>query len=235
LEALVARLLELSAVDARTGRRRLPPERVLCEELGVSRGALREQLAVLERLGFLRRTQGRGTYLTKPPYDFVRTFFGIARALGYLSDAEFSEARMLLEEAVAEAAAHRATRAQVTALRRDVDRMVAAQEADDTDGAHEADVAFHERLHSIVDNSVLRFLQEGLRQTLRDDIAARRRDAAAKGATKEEAGFLTSGVHYEIVDAVEAGDPDRARLAMRRHFRGDGDADADGGRLSRSA
>jgi GntR family transcriptional repressor for pyruvate dehydrogenase complex len=219
LEAFVARLLELSTVDKAGGGRRLPPERVLCEELGVSRGALREQLAVLERLGFLRRVQGRGTYLTKPPYDFVRTFFAIARGLGYLTDAEFAESRVLLEEAITEQAARRATPAQIAALRREVDRMVALHEAGDWAGAHDADVAFHERLHAMIDNSVLRFLQEGLRPVLRDDIAARRLEVA-KGAARPDAEQRTDGVHYEIVDAIEAHDPERARVAMRRHFGG---------------
>lgn len=219
LDAFVARLLELSTADKDTGKRRLPPERELCEALGVSRGALRERLAVLERLGFLRRTQGRGTYLTKPPYDFVRTFFTIARALGYLTDAEFAESRVLLEEAIAEAAARHATPAQVTALRRDVDRMVASHEAGDEAGARDADVAFHEHLQAMVDNSVLRFLEEGLRPVLRDDIAARRREVAGAAADSEST-QLTDRVHYEIVDAIEARDPERARRAMRRHFGG---------------
>lgn len=219
LEALVARLRELATLDEDTGRRRLPPERVLGEALRMSRGALREQLSVLERLGFIDRTQGRGTYLASPSYDFVRTYFRIARDLGYLTDAEFSESRLLLEEALAEAAARRATPEQVAELRSDVDRMVASQAAGDFEDAHEADVAFHRRLQLIVDNSVLRFIHEGLSHVLRDDIAARRQEVAERG-TGPDGRVRTDSVHYEIVDAIAAGDPDGARLAMRRHFGG---------------
>lgn len=213
LEALVARLIELATVDETTGMRRLPPERELCEALGMSRGALREQLAVLERLGFLVRTQGRGTYLSSPSYDFVRTFFAIARELGHLTDVEFSESRVLLEEALAEAAAHRATPDEIAALRAEVDRMVAAQAAGDSTDAREADIAFHRRLQTVVDNSVLRFLHEGLSHVLRDDIAARRRAVAAAPSDAR-----TDSIHYEIVDAIAARDPAGARSAMRRHF-----------------
>lgn len=214
LEALVARLLELATVDEETGRRRLPPERELCEALGMSRGALREQLAVLERLGFLHRTQGRGTYIENPSYDFVRTFFAIARELGYLTDAEFSESRVLLEEALAEAAALRATPEQIAALRADVDRMVASHAAGDAEDAQDADVAFHRRLQRVVDNTVLRFLHEGISHVLRDDIGARRLEVARGSAN----GHRTDSIHYEIIDAIEARDPVGARLAMRRHF-----------------
>ncbi|MCC2031663.1 FadR/GntR family transcriptional regulator [Microbacterium allomyrinae] len=219
LEVLVGRLLALATVDADTGRRRLPPERELGEALGMSRGMLREQLAVLERLGFLHRTQGRGTFIENPSYDFVRTFFAIARELGYLTDAEFSESRVLLEEALAEAAAHRATPEQIAALRDDVDRMVASDAAGDAEDAHDADVAFHRRLQRVVDNSVLRFLHEGLSHVLRDDIAQRRLEVA-KGGEDGNAPDRTDSVHYEIVDAIEARDPAGARLAMRRHFGG---------------
>ncbi|MFD4960082.1 FadR/GntR family transcriptional regulator [Microbacterium sp. NPDC058389] len=215
LELLVARLIELATIDETIGMRRLPPERELCDALGMSRGTLREQLAVLERLGFLTRTQGRGTYLSNPSYDFVRTFFAIARELGHLTDDEFSESRVLLEEALAEAAARRATPDEVAELRAVVDRMVASQAAGDSHDAQEADVAFHRRLQTVVDNSVLQFLHEGLSHVLRDDIAARR---LAVAEAPED--VRTDSIHYEIVDAIAAGDPAGARSAMRRHFGG---------------
>lgn len=212
----MTRLLELATIDEATGLRRLPPERDLGDALGMSRGMLREQLAVLERLGFLRRRQGHGTFIENPSYDFVRTFFSISRELGYLTDAEFAESRVLLEEAVAEAAAHRATPDQIAALRGDVDRMVASHEAGDDDDAQEADVSFHRRLQRVVDNSVLRFLHESLSHVLRDDIAARRLEVAQGAGARHR----TDHIHYEIIDAIEAHDPVGARLAMRRHFGG---------------
>jgi len=218
LEALVARLVELSTVDEETGRRRIPPEREVGEALGMSRGALREQLAVLERLGFLERVQGRGTYIENPTYDFVRTFFSISRELGYFTDAEFSESRALLEEALAESAVERATPEQIAALRGDIDRMIAATEAGDEEAASDADLQFHRRLQLVGGNSVLRFLHEGFSRALRDDIQSRRREAAAGTRLLADGAPLTDHVHYDIVDAIEARDPVAARLAMRRHF-----------------
>ncbi|MBL4768628.1 MAG: GntR family transcriptional regulator, partial [Rhodobacteraceae bacterium] len=46
---------------------RLPPERSLCETLGVSRAELRKALLVLESSGVLARQIGRGTFLAKKP------------------------------------------------------------------------------------------------------------------------------------------------------------------------
>lgn len=213
LDGFVNRLLALATIDDETGARRLPPERELGEELGMSRGALREQLAVLERLGFLRRTQGRGTYLDTPSYGFVRTYFTIARSLGYIADSDVSEARVMVEEAVAEAAARSATPDEVAALREALDRMEAGERDGDVAGVHEADADFHRRLLQIVDNPVLKFLQEGLRRALNDDMRARR-EQVERGRAGDE--FDRS--HAEIIDAIVARDPEAARLAMRRHF-----------------
>ncbi len=45
---------------------RLPPERQLCGDFGVSRATLRQALDELEARGLIMRHQGRGTFVTKP-------------------------------------------------------------------------------------------------------------------------------------------------------------------------
>lgn len=219
LETLVSRLVALAVEEEGSSARRLPPERELGDALGMSRGALREHLAVLERLGFLHRTQGRGTYIDAPGDDFVRSYFTIARELGYLTDSQFAESRVLLEEAVAEAAAARATATDVARLRELVDQMVAATRSGDHEAAFEADVAFHRRLQSMVDNPVLRLIHDGLSHVLRETIRVRRLDAVAVETPDADGVLRTDSVHYPIVDALEAGDAEAARAAMREHFR----------------
>ncbi len=49
---------------AYTEGERLPPEPELCERFGVSRITVRRAVADLERLGFVRRQQGRGTFVS---------------------------------------------------------------------------------------------------------------------------------------------------------------------------
>ncbi|MDR5699410.1 FadR/GntR family transcriptional regulator [Agromyces aerolatus] len=218
LETLVTRLVALATVEEGTTARRLPPERELGEALGMSRGMLREQLAVLERLGFLHRTQGRGTYIDTPGDDFVRSYFAIARELGYLTDDQFAESRMLLEEALAEAAATRATPDDVAHLRVLVDRMVDATRAGDHEAAFEADVAFHRHLQAMVDNPVLHLMHEGLSHVLRETIRVRRLEAVAVEQPDDNGVLRTDSVHYPVVEAIEARDPEAARAAMRQHF-----------------
>ncbi|WP_336630860.1 MULTISPECIES: FadR/GntR family transcriptional regulator [unclassified Microbacterium] len=218
LEELVSRLLTLATPEPGNDARRLPPERELGEALGMSRGALREQLSVLERLGFLHRTQGRGTYIDTPSDDFVRSYFTIARELGYLTDEQFAESRVMLEEAVAETAAVRASTEEIADLRADVDRMIAATMSDDHEAAFEADVTFHRRLQSMVDNPVLHLMHDGLSHVLREAIRFRRLEAVAVEPVDANGVRRTDSVHYAIVEAIEARDPEAARLAMRQHF-----------------
>ncbi|HXH34784.1 MAG TPA: FCD domain-containing protein [Plantibacter sp.] len=218
LEALVGKLLELATPEPGTTARRLPPERELGEALEMSRGALREQLAVLERLGFLYRTQGRGTYLDAPGDGFVRSWFTVSRQLGYLTDEQFARSRMMVEVTVAEAAAGLVTDDEIALLRDDVDRMIAATLAGDHEAALEADVTFHSRLNTIVDDPILRLMHEGFSHVLRETIRARRLQAIEVERPDMDGVRKTDSVHHAVVDALAARDPDAARAAMHQHF-----------------
>ena len=46
---------------------RLPSERQLCDEYGVSRATVREAFRELDRAGLIRTIAGRGTFVTRPP------------------------------------------------------------------------------------------------------------------------------------------------------------------------
>ena len=61
---------------------RLPPERDLCLELGISRATLRQALADLDDRGLVTRHQGRGTFVARPrvQQDLDR-FFSLGEAL----------------------------------------------------------------------------------------------------------------------------------------------------------
>jgi DNA-binding FadR family transcriptional regulator len=216
LAGLVESLISEAINEESTGRLRLPTERALGASLDVSRGALREQLATLEILGFLDRTQGRGTYLETPDAGFFQLYFRLALRLGHISSKQFTQAREMLEMAVVEQAATVATPAEVATLRSHVDRMVEATSRGDVAKAISADFDFHRSLFELVDNPIFNFLQDGLRDVLRDIVADRRRRALDVVESTED--FITDLVHYEITDALANNDVDAARFAMRHHF-----------------
>src|SRR3954468_5370004 len=54
---------------------RLPAERVLCEELGISRGSLRQALRVLASIGYVQIRAAPGAQAREPRAHPLRTWF----------------------------------------------------------------------------------------------------------------------------------------------------------------
>jgi DNA-binding FadR family transcriptional regulator len=74
---------------------RLPPERVLCQQFGVTRGALRKALAELEGDGLIWRHVGRGTFIGARP---VLNLADVAYLGELASPAQVMMARLAIEE-----------------------------------------------------------------------------------------------------------------------------------------
>ncbi|MCA1187377.1 MULTISPECIES: FadR/GntR family transcriptional regulator [unclassified Saccharopolyspora] len=218
LSFLVRSLAEQATPEPGTDLLRLPTERELVSSLDISRGALREQLSMLEMLGFLTRTQGRGSYLGVPDAGFIQLYFDLSNELGQLGGGQFRSAREMLEISMSEAAARLATADDVEVLRDLVDEMVRASGAGEDDRALEADLDFHRRLFTIVDNPIFTLLHDGLSHVLRDEVVDRRRVAVARAPLAPGEERVIDTVHYGIVDAVENRDGEAARAAMRHHF-----------------
>jgi len=74
---------------------RLPPERELSQQLGVSRSALREALRTLEISGVIQLRKGRngGAFITRGNFDAVTANFRDLLTLGNLKFEELAEAR----------------------------------------------------------------------------------------------------------------------------------------------
>ena len=92
---------------------RLPAERVLAEEFGVSRSTLRNSLGVLEAEGRIWRHVGRGTFVgERPSVDAP----ALSALVNQTHPEEVMEVRLALEPRIASLAARRATAAWVFSL-----------------------------------------------------------------------------------------------------------------------
>src|SRR5512145_667952 len=102
---------------------RLPPERDLAKQLGVSRPSVREALIALEVEGFVEVRMGSGVYVTDRRAG--------PSAGGHAAEAgpfELIRARWVIESECAALAARNATKAQVKAIEEALDRMQAARD-----------------------------------------------------------------------------------------------------------
>jgi len=84
---LYLRIAETLIRDIRAGRltegARLPPEREMARDMGVSVGTLRHALVELQSKGLLTRIQGSGNYIRSAPSpDHIYAFFRLERVEG---------------------------------------------------------------------------------------------------------------------------------------------------------
>ena len=79
---IASRMEELIASGRWSEGDRVPPERELCQDFGVSRATLRQALGELEERGLITRHQGRGTFVTRPRVQLPRAgVFSIRAAI----------------------------------------------------------------------------------------------------------------------------------------------------------
>lgn len=186
---------------------RLPAERELSLQLGVSRPSLREALVALEIEGTVEIRLGAGVYVMaspdRPP--------GCTVALGE-SPSELMHGRMTIEGPIAVLACARMTPAILATLRGTVERMRAAIAGggDPVDG----DRLFHVTIARQSGNGLLARivgdLFDGRHSRLSTRISTRfeSRDTWAAALSEHEA----------VLAALEAADPLLAEAAMRRHL-----------------
>ncbi|QDL91536.1 FadR family transcriptional regulator [Paroceanicella profunda] len=190
---------------------RLPTEQGLIAEFGVSRTVIREAISGLRADGLVEPRHGVGVFvLDRPaPPPGLEMLRGSLDRLS--SIIEILELRTAAEIEAAGLAAERASPAQQARIREscaEIDRAVLRGER-----AEAADFAFHLTIMEATNNPLFpEFLQFlGQRTIPRSQISS----------TVPE-GYLEriQAEHMAIVDAIAAGDTDRARSTMRTHLRG---------------
>src|SRR5829696_2247481 len=125
------RLLEHLRAEIIAGRlapgARLPPERALAEEFGLSRPIVREVLSGLQEQALVDIQPARGTFVRAPSAaDGARSLESQLRRRNATAR-EVMDARLMLEAQAARLAALHATDAEVAALERCVADMEAAE------------------------------------------------------------------------------------------------------------
>ena len=188
---------------------RLPPERELCERLGVSRTVVREALNLLEARGLISIEHGRGAVVSGGNTDAVRDALEVVLRVRPKVLWELLEMRAILEVGISGLAAERATEEDTDAMRVQLERMAAL--IDVPEGYVDADVEFHALLARAARNGVLLTMLEPIVDLLRASrrVSASRRPGSALRAL---------GEHEEILRRVEAGDAGGAEREMRAHL-----------------
>jgi DNA-binding FadR family transcriptional regulator len=186
---------------------RLPSERDLALQLGVSRPSLREALIALEVEGYIEVHMGSGIYVC--PLPTPEGEIDLASEEGPL---ELIRARGMLEGEVAAAAAKNASKAQLDAIEEALQSMVTDTRA----GRNplQSDRLFHIRVAEATGNSVLVGLVAQLFDARLGALFNRLHSHFDHDVVWHEA----IEEHGRVMKALRARDPELARAAMRRHM-----------------
>ncbi len=193
---------------------RLPPERELAIELGVSRPSLREAIQKLASKGMVTSRQGGGTYVTDA---LESTFFDPWQEMmgSYPNLREdMLEFRRMLEGQAAEWAAERATDADLQRLDQSFLALQASFESDDTARRSDADIAFHQAVGDASHNVLLGHLSAALLRLMHDNIRLNLGELKMVPAASR----LLMSQHAAIHSAVRERKPQAARSAAETHI-----------------
>lgn len=203
---------------------RLPVEKDLAAELGVSRGSLREAVRALAILGVVETRQGDGTYVTALDASLLLAPLRFLADLQGPEDSAYLLAvRRMLEPESAALAAPRITDDQLErlgALLDEMDGLLASGNESDIETFIAVDTEFHRQIAQASGNPALAAIVDGLvSQTLRTRLW---RAISASGTVRD-----TQGEHRAILTALARRDPERARIRMAVHVLGVEDFAAD--------
>jgi len=189
---------------------RLPPERDLAKQLGVSRPSVREALIALEVEGLVEVRIGSGIYVQRP--GAMRNGDETSAVHAEAGPFELLRARHVIESECAALAAKSARKAQIAAIEEAV--AVMQREFDAHTQPLAGDQLFHIRIAEATGNgalvAVVKMLWEERTGPLYKQLEHHYDSPALWIAAMAE--------HRAIVAAIAAHDADGARTAMQRHL-----------------
>ena len=192
---------------------RLPCERQLSEQFGVSRAVVREALRGLEANGLVTIKLGArgGAFVTAPTIQQVGEGIADLLTVSVIGPEEVAEARHMFELSIVPLVCERADEQDVVDLLEICDRAAAMLESDD-ECRMSVCADFHIRMARAAHNSAIEMLARSLHgQFLTSLVGARESGAVA-------AGRANAREHRNFILAVQCGNCEAARAMMSRHL-----------------
>lgn len=132
----------------------IPPEPVLCTQLGVSRTAVREAMRTLAALGIVEVKRGNGTFISTPS-EMATEFLSLAFMLVPKSRTHLLELRRVIEQACGQLVVEHATDEDVGKLSRQIEDFAGAVESKvPAQELRALDIEFHDLLFDATHNPI---------------------------------------------------------------------------------
>jgi GntR family transcriptional repressor for pyruvate dehydrogenase complex len=189
---------------------RLPAERDLALQVGVSRPTVRAGLRTLGALGVVRSRRGSGTYIPDGPPTLGAEALSFLAALHKFTVDDVYEARRILEVGAAGLAAERATPDQLATLADEVAGLFASLNDRQVFLVH--DINFHRGIAAASGNPIVASLVEMVAALFYEQ----RRTTAERAVDRNLRD--SADAHRHIYQAIRARDAERARRLMSEHL-----------------
>lgn len=188
---------------------RLPAERELARQFGVSRTVVREAVRALQAKGLLEVHTGSGTVVCSPSAAAVSQSMTLFLRAGRpeLDYRKVLEVRRLLEVEIAGLAAERRTAQDLQRLK---DILEVTPNVTSREEYVRVDIGFHALLAQATHNELFVLLLDSIVEILRK--------VREMAFDIPSAPLRAYQYHSAIMQQVEQGNPDRARQAMRDHL-----------------
>lgn len=193
---------------------KLPAERDMARQFKTSRVSVREAYRSLEEVGLLRIRRGAegGAFIAQFDHEPVRRSLSLVLGLGKTSHEELTEARVLLEPAIARLAALRARPEHITKL-----EEVLLQEEAEVRGRRARRTSettagqFHRAIAACAQNMPLVVLMNALADLTAESVSAL--DVRVRSRNRRK----NCEFHRQILDAIRAHDGEAAYSVMLQH------------------
>lgn len=186
---------------------RLPTERDLVVQLGVSRTSVREALRALELMGMIESKVKEGTFVKKIGLDGALLRYAGAGSVDEKSITEMYAVRAQLETMSIRLASQNRTQKQLEAIGKTVDDMRA--EIADGKRGQGSDHRFHMAVAEASGNNILLRILSMCADMVDSSIAASNRHANVNVLVSE---------HTEMYEAIKKKDAKMAERLMREHI-----------------
>ena len=193
---------------------KIPPERELTHQFGVSRMVVREALRELELKGFVKIQQGPlgGAYVLDLSFDHLSDALLDLFLAGKLSVTEVIQVRLHIEQEIARLAAANTGEIYADRLRKALEQEMEMGPSHTETVARRFEV--DRLLAEMCGNRLYQALSRALLDLTREIIMV---------VKASDVVIFNHEEHVEIVSAVLRGDPDAAAEAVKRHIKNVGD------------
>jgi len=172
-------------------------ERQLSQDLGVSRTPIREALTLLEQEGFVRAVPRRGIFIVRKSKREIIEMIVVWAAL---------------ESMAARLATQHATDRQLKSLRKLFSEFETEPPSEHMNEYSQANISFHQTIVKLGGSKLIEDMTQNLFIHIRAirTVSLRQDNRAARSMAE----------HMQIIDALEARDPDLAERLVREHTLG---------------